>query len=185
MLTMTPKAMQHADDGLTLDDPAPAADEPEPGCSPGFHVDLTCQRPDVDPPAEQWLDEMLARVAHYLDLHEGSLSVAVVDDAVMADLHGQYKGDATTTDVLSFDLRDQPDAPMDGELIVCLDEAERQAARRGHATRVELLLYALHGMLHLLGYDDRDADTFEQMHAREDEILEAIGVGAVFLDGPQ
>ena len=47
----------------------------------------------------------------------------------------------------------------------------------------EALLYAVHGLLHLCGFDDRTARDFDVMHQREDEILCAIGVGAVFARG--
>ena len=51
------------------------------------------------------------------------------------------------------------------------------------AARDEVLLYALHGVLHLCGYDDRTDRDFAAMHRREDEILERLGVGAIFRAG--
>jgi ssRNA-specific RNase YbeY (16S rRNA maturation enzyme) len=70
-----------------------------------------------------------------------------------------------------------------GEVVVCVPYAVRQARRSGAGVKKELLLYALHGMLHLCGFDDRTARDFAAMHEREDEILKAIGVGAVFAPG--
>lgn len=54
------------------------------------------------------------------------------------------------------------------------------ARRLGHPMAHELLLYALHGLLHLSGFDDRTDSEFAAMHAREDEILTRLGVGPVF-----
>jgi len=106
--------------------------------------------------------------------------VLIVGDDRMGALHEQHSGDPSTTDVLTFDLRDEPAGPLDADLVVCLDEAERAARERGHGALDELTLYALHGALHCLGYDDGDDASRDRMHAREDEILRAIGVGAIY-----
>lgn len=70
--------------------------------------------------------------------------------------------------------------PLDVDLLICVDEARRQSAARGHSIERELLLYILHGVLHCLGEDDHDPTDAARMHAREDEVLDAIGVGATF-----
>ena len=98
----------------------------------------------------------------------------------MVALHEQHCDIPGTTDVLTFDLRADLAAPIDVDIVVCLDEAARQAASRGHDAIHELLLYVLHGVLHCAGYDDHDDDDYAAMHAEEDRILAAIGVGALF-----
>ena len=67
--------------------------------------------------------------------------------------------------------------------MLCLDEAARRSRDLEHPVEHELLLYAIHGVLHVLGHDDHDPAAFERMHAEEDRILEAIGVGPVFRRG--
>jgi probable rRNA maturation factor len=104
----------------------------------------------------------------------------VVNDEKMTELHQRHSGDASTTDVLTFDLRDDPTGTLDVDLVLCLDEAARAAAHRPHDEVDELTLYALHGVLHCLGYDDHHEDAYRRMHAREDEILTAIGLGNLF-----
>jgi probable rRNA maturation factor len=84
------------------------------------------------------------------------------------------------TDVMTFDLRDSPRDPLEGDIVISRDVAEREAKRRGHDTRLEILLYALHGLLHLRGYDDHRSADYRKMHTREDELLRAAGLGAVF-----
>jgi probable rRNA maturation factor len=64
--------------------------------------------------------------------------------------------------------------------VVCVPEARRRAAELGNPVRHELLLYALHGMLHLSGMDDRTLRQFRRMHHLEDAILRRLGVGPVF-----
>jgi hypothetical protein len=66
------------------------------------------------------------------------------------------------------------------DTVVCVDEARRRARERGHGVREELLLYCMHSLLHVQGYDDVTAAGAAAMHAREDEVLTAIGVGAVY-----
>jgi probable rRNA maturation factor len=109
----------------------------------------------------------------------GEVRVRVVGDAAMAAAHQRYAGVAGTTDVLTFDLAGDP-SKLDVDILVCMDEAARQAARRGHETRTELLLYIVHGILHCLGHDDHDEAAAARMHAEEDRLLSAVGVGAVY-----
>ena len=109
------------------------------------------------------------------------LSLALVTDAEMSRLHESYLGIPGPTDVLTFELdHDARGRVLAGEVIVCLPEAKRQARLRGSTPGNELLLYALHGMLHLSGFDDRTAAGYQAMHRKEDQILMRLGVGPVF-----
>lgn len=111
----------------------------------------------------------------------GELEIAVVGDAEMRRQHARWLGDDATTDVLSFDLRAKPRAGrVDGQLLVCKSVARRRARSRKTDWRGELLLYVVHGCLHLSGYDDGGAASAARMHHREDEILTALGWGPVF-----
>lgn len=104
----------------------------------------------------------------------------------MANLHHEYLGVHAVTDVLAFDLGcDRASGWLDGEIVLCADVAQRQAAHRGgtlHAARAELALYLAHGVLHLAGYRDHRRADFRRMHAREDELLQELGLGRVFAD---
>ena len=109
------------------------------------------------------------------------LSLALVGDATMAQLHQQYLGIRGPTDVLTFELEhDRRGRVTAGEVVVCVAQARRESKKYGSSVERELLLYALHGMLHLAGFDDRTAAGFRQMHRREDDILTRLGVGPVF-----
>lgn len=110
----------------------------------------------------------------------GEVRARVVNDDEMAALHLRHSKIEGTTDVLTFDLRDEPDAPLDTDIVVCLDEARREASTRGHSPERELLLYILHGALHCLGFDDHTDEGFVAMHRAEDELLAAAGVGPLF-----
>lgn len=111
------------------------------------------------------------------------LSVRVVNDAEMAQLHGRWKQQEITTDVVTFDLSDASDAPLRADIAVCFDEASRQAADRDHGPADELLLYAIHGLLHCCGHDDGDEASATAMHREEDRLLQAIGREPVYATG--
>ena len=109
------------------------------------------------------------------------LSLALVNDQAMARLHQEFMSISGPTDVLTFPLEtNRGGRPTDGEIVICVPQARRQAKLRGIAVRDELLLYALHGLLHLSGFDDRTDRDYRKMHAAEDAILQKLGVGAIF-----
>jgi probable rRNA maturation factor len=112
-------------------------------------------------------------------------SLALVGDRRMAELHREFMDLPGSTDVLTFELDHDPRGRVTaGEVVVCVPYAIREARRRRVPAKNELLLYALHGMLHLCGYDDRTDRDFATMHRREDEILNQLGVGPVFAPTP-
>jgi len=109
------------------------------------------------------------------------LSIALVGDRRMAELHEQFLGKPGPTDVLTFPLEvDRRGRPLAGEVVVCVPEARRRSAAEGTRLRQEVLLYALHGLLHLCGFDDRTRAGFATMHRTEDAILTTLGIGPVF-----
>ena len=119
----------------------------------------------------------------------GEVRVRLVGDSEMSGAHARYMNDASTTDVLTFDLTEGASAPaepggqgepLDVDILICVDEARRQAARRGHELECELLLYIVHGVLHCVGYDDLSAEGAARMHAEEDRILSVIGIGPTY-----
>lgn len=172
---------------MTLTDPTSVPEEPDPTGAPAddgagaFQVQLCLEVDDDDPPLAGWLEGQTLDAAATAGITTGSISIAIVGDEQMAQLHEQYKDVPGTTDVLTFDLADEPEeGVVEGEVIICLDEARRQAKQRGHSVRNEMLLYVVHGLLHLLGEDDHDPQAYAQMHAREDAILTALGIGQVF-----
>lgn len=112
----------------------------------------------------------------------GTISFAIVNDADMAAAHERYSGVPGTTDALTFDLSDSadPHAPIEADILVCIDVARRESALRNHHFTHELLLYMIHGMLHCAGHDDHDPAAAAAMHAREDQLLHALGIGAIY-----
>lgn len=87
----------------------------------------------------------------------GAVGVAFVDDEQMTVFHSDFLHKPTTTDVLSFpgaaDGVDDDDPDYRGDVVVCTDQAARQARELGIPYHAELVVLTLHGVLHLLGYD--------------------------------
>ncbi|MDM8008482.1 MAG: rRNA maturation RNase YbeY [Phycisphaerae bacterium] len=101
-----------------------------------------------------------------------NLTVVVVDDAQIARLHKQFMADPSSTDVLTFDLRDDlANGPIDAEIVLSAETAERQARRYRTEPGRELLRYAIHGTLHLVGFDDHSPDERKRMQKEEHRIL--------------
>lgn len=112
------------------------------------------------------------------------VSIVLINDRIMEELHQRHMNIAGPTDVLTFPLDvDSRGRVMSGEVLICVPEARRRAILHNSSTRNELLLYALHGLLHLLGHDDRTARAFAAMHKAEDQILMRLGIGPVFSAG--
>ncbi len=128
-----------------------------------------------------WLRRYLLKAHTVLNPRLSELSVALVGDARMSELHEQFMGISGPTDVITFPLdQDRRGRALSGEVIVCIPEARRRSKAEGTALRDEILLYALHGMLHLSGFDDTTPAKFKAIHREEDRILEIIGRGRVF-----
>ena len=107
------------------------------------------------------------------------LTVLLVDEARSAELHGAHFADPTPTDVMTF-----PDGATDpasgrlrlGDLAVCVDVARAEASRRTRPVADELTLYILHGVLHLLGHDDRDDASRRRMWRAQRRLLAGVGI---------
>lgn len=102
----------------------------------------------------------------------GAVEILVVDDHAIRDLNARWRGIRRRTDVLAFPL-ETPGAPggLVGQIVISAQTAARQARRVGVTLGDELDLLATHGVLHLVGWDDRDPVEAGLMHEREREIL--------------
>ena len=121
------------------------------------------------------------------DLSE--LSVTFVGRDEIRGLNRDYRGIDSDTDVLSFPqyerdelagFRDEPDEIpgelMLGDVVICMEKAEEQAEEFGHGLERELIYLFTHSVLHLLGYDHEEPEDKAVMRAREEEIMEWLGI---------
>lgn len=118
--------------------------------------------------------------AAYAGGPRGPLSVVIVGDRKMRELNRAYAGVSGTTDCLAFDFGGGPSPGgegLAGEVIVNAAEAVAQAARRRHAALDELLLYVVHGVLHLAGYSDHAGAPRRRMRAAETSVMRKLARG--------
>lgn len=112
------------------------------------------------------------------------ISVTFVDDEAMTELNREHRGQNKPTDVLSFsqlegeELAALPEgAPLLlGDIVISLERCQAQAMEYGHSFGRELGFLAVHGMLHLLGYDHATPEEEAVMMAKTEEILDEVGL---------
>lgn len=103
----------------------------------------------------------------------GELSLVFFNDARLAQLHGDFLDDPTTTDVITFE--GLPEAGSAGEICVSADTAARFAREHALDFSHELTLYVVHGWLHLAGYDDLQPQKKRRMRAAEARAMKLLG----------
>jgi len=102
-----------------------------------------------------------------------AIAIIYINDRSMIRMNAAYLKRRRTTDVLSFPLSDLADGLLEGEVYVNLDRARRQARRFGVTFRNEVARLVIHGVLHLLDYDDKRESEKRQMTRLEDAYLRA------------
>ncbi len=108
-------------------------------------------------------------------VRRGELSLAIIDDTTMQRLNRTHLQHDYPTDVLSFLLHRDQDL-LEGEVIVSAETAVRAARDYNWIEAHELLLYAIHGTLHLVGYDDQTQADRQAMRDREAYYLKQAGI---------
>jgi probable rRNA maturation factor len=97
------------------------------------------------------------------DLEE--VEISLVSDETIAEVHGEFMEDPTPTDVITF---------HHGEILVSVDTARREAPEHGNSVAEEILLYMIHGLLHLNGHTDLKEPDRTVMHRDQETILRAV-----------
>jgi probable rRNA maturation factor len=115
---------------------------------------------------ESRLRDAVGRILREEAIRSAEISLAVVDDATLQKLHHEYLDDDTPTDVMSFVL-DRDAGHLAGEVVASADTAVAAAEEFGWSADDELLLYIIHGTLHLVGYDDTTPEARSEMRERE------------------
>jgi probable rRNA maturation factor len=93
------------------------------------------------------------------------IEFVLVDRATMARVHADFLGDPTETDVITFPY---------GEIVICPAVAKEQSPAHGLDVEDEVLLYGLHGLLHLAGYDDLKPAAAKEMAAAQEKLLRQV-----------
>ncbi len=138
-----------------------------------IRVHITWEKRPSQPSADalrRVINEILARVGR----PDSEVHVLITDDARIRDLNQRYRHVDRATDVLSFPDGDEMPSGLTllGEIVISLETAKRQADELGHGELRELVELAMHGVLHLIGYDHENDRG--QMNALEIELREEV-----------
>jgi len=127
--------------------------------------------PDVET-FEQWVNAALSERYDHAEL-----SMRIVDEEEMKDLNNQFREQDKPTNVLSFpaELPEGPDIPLLGDIAICAPIVEREAGEQNKPITSHYAHMAVHGSLHLAGYDHIDDQEAEEMEALEITILRQLG----------
>jgi probable rRNA maturation factor len=107
---------------------------------------------------------------------EAKVNLAFVDDATIAGLNKRFLDHEGPTDVITFPYSGRGAKKLEGEVVIGVEVAMREAAERGHDVNTELCLYVIHGTLHLCGYDDRAPRDAAAMRRKEREYLRQLNL---------
>ena len=153
-----------------------------------MEIDFIDERTGDGKVAEELILNLLTFAANAEGIEDGTeLSVTFMDDSDIREVNHQYRGKDQPTDVISFALEEvgegeapiigAPEMPRHlGDLLISVETAKRQAEEYGHSLERELGFLALHGFLHLLGYDHMTEDDEKEMFGRQDELLKSFGL---------
>jgi probable rRNA maturation factor len=129
-------------------------------------------------------ESVLLRLMEYdlAQLHvspDADLAILLVDEGAMEALHVQWMDEPGPTDVLSFPMdelrpgtEDMPTPPgLLGDIVLCPQVAETQAAAAKHSTMDELVMLTTHGLLHLLGFDHAEPEDEREMFGLQKDLI--------------
>lgn len=153
------------------------------------------EKVELGPEIERLLQDGLNVVARLHDLDDATeVDVTIVDDEEIHALNRDYRGVDRPTDVLSFaldeeaeesdepELVDAPEEHLLGDIIISAETAQRQGEEFGHGLEREIVYLAVHGLLHLLGYDHMTEADKAVMRAKEEEALREIKMSEEYFD---
>lgn len=116
---------------------------------------------------------------------EAEVSLTLVDDVRIHELNREFRGVDRPTDVLSFALQEETEDEPDildyeddllGDIVISVERVRAQAVEYGHSFERELVYLAVHGTLHLLGYDHEEEEDRAEMRRQEEAVMSQVGL---------
>lgn len=150
-----------------------------------MELDIIDETQRLDDKQLQLLEDIVRFSADFLNLPEATeCAVTIVDNPSIQAINRDYRGKDMPTDVISFALDDDDSDHFDnhllphhiGDIIISIDKAKEQANEYGHTLDRELGFLAVHGFLHLNGYDHMTSEEEKQMFTLQNDIFTAFGL---------
>lgn len=127
------------------------------------------------------LNKFLYKVCKDEKLDNVVFNIIIVDNEKIWEINKKYRGIDRATDVISFALEDdktfnRSDFRLLGDIYISIDKVRSQSEEYGHSFKRELYFLAIHGLLHLLGYDHMTKEDEKIMFSKQEEILSRYGI---------
>ncbi|PJE57799.1 MAG: rRNA maturation RNase YbeY [Candidatus Portnoybacteria bacterium CG10_big_fil_rev_8_21_14_0_10_38_18] len=113
----------------------------------------------------RFFEKTVTKLAKLLKIKLPEISLVFLNDKEMKNLNRKYRKRNRLTDVLSFDY---------GEILICLPQAKRQAKLLNHSLKDELVILLIHGILHLVGYNDETKKDYNKMSKKQKALWQKI-----------
>lgn len=151
-----------------------------------LHVEYLNEIDENSSEFQELLSNVLEKAAEMEETGQAEVSVTIVTKERIQEINNEYRQKDSVTDVISFAMEEMGEDETEiiggeetrflGDIIICLDVAKEQAAEYGHSLEREMGFLAVHGFLHLLGYDHMNDEDEKRMFGRQEEILEQYGL---------
>ncbi|AGF27012.1 rRNA maturation RNase YbeY [Bacillus amyloliquefaciens] len=153
----------------------------------GLLIDIVDETNSVSADALQEVEKLLQFAAEKEGVQDqAEVSVTIVTNEEIREINRDYRGKDTPTDVISFALEEEGEdeveivgadmPPVLGDIIISADRTKEQAEEYGHSFMRELGFLAVHGFLHLLGYDHLTKEEEEEMFSKQKDLLDEYGL---------
>lgn len=150
-------------------------------------IDYNNEQDKLNPPEdmEKLIEQCTAAALGEEEIDNAAeVSVTLVDNARIREMNTEFRDIDKETDVLSFPLGDEngfevdpdTDAILLGDIVISLEKAQSQAEEYGHSFRREVAFLLTHSLFHLLGYDHMTEDEEKEMFAKQEKVLQQLGI---------
>ena len=151
-----------------------------------IYIDYSNEQDKLSPPEdfERLIERCTVAALEEEEISDDAeVSVTLVDNARIREMNAEFRDIDKETDVLSFPMGDESfevdpdtDAILLGDIVISLEKAQAQAEEYGHSFRREVAFLITHSLFHLLGYDHMTAEEEAEMFARQERVLEKLGI---------
>ncbi|MBM7577629.1 rRNA maturation RNase YbeY [Jeotgalibacillus terrae] len=152
-----------------------------------LHIDFIDETSLLSEDDTALISDLLSFAAKEENVGEAECSISFVTNEEIQEINKQYRGKDKSTDVISFALEEMSEEEIEiisdadmprmlGDIIISVEKAREQAEEYNHTFSRELGFLALHGFLHLLGYDHMNETEEAEMFGRQNQILKEFGL---------
>lgn len=152
-----------------------------------IHLEMVDETGELLEASLQLVEEVVKKAAEVEGITEDyEVSMTFVDNETIREMNREYRNKDEVTDVISFALNEEGEDELPiiggeaeqllGDIIISIPRASEQAENYGHSFERELAFLAVHGFLHLLGYDHLSEEEEKIMFAKQEDILQAYGL---------